>query len=374
MLCAAVVATACQPRGAAEGAPGRIVVFQDGSLADARTVVSPGVLGLQTGLAGSYALEILETGGSASTATAQAASAAADPSVAAAVIAPFTALPDGAVSVLRDAGVPVLSLSSSTATPRGPGAPFRSFVATIPEDAAAIARLAEAGAPGTVLCVAGGRDGGWSASLSAALLRRASRSGGARRTAALRGTPSEVAAAAGRRGCGVLAWTGTAAGAAVLWRGLPSTPRRPALLVADRARTAGLLETVGPLLAEADLDGVCACADLTASGDPAAQRFLHDFQAATGLDPGPFAAEGWDVGRALATIEQGARSRAEVAAVLEARPTIGGVGGPYAWKGSGLLAVPGVRAYRAVGWRWLSPIVAPGMSGERARPSGAGRA
>jgi ABC-type branched-subunit amino acid transport system substrate-binding protein len=371
VLCAAVVATACQPRGAAEGPVPRIVVFQDGSLPDARDVVSPGVLGLQAGLGGVLSLEIVEAGGPASAVTAGAEAAAADPSVVAAVVAPFTAVPEAAVAALRRAGVPVLSLSSSQPVPRRAGPPWRSLVATISQDAAALARAADAPGAGGDLCVAGAEEGAWSASLAAVVVRRSTRHGGdSSRTATLPGSPAEVAAAAVRRACGVLVWTGDAGGAATVWRALAAAPDPPTLLVADRARTMGLLDALGPVAASAHLSGVCACADLATARAPEAQRFLHDVQAATGLDPGPFAAEGWDAGRALsAIVREGSSSRAGVAAALATRSTMQGVAGPYSWTRSGALATPAPRAYRAVGWRWLSPIVARGMSGVRADPS-----
>jgi hypothetical protein len=343
VVCAAVVATACRPQPAVEGSGPRVVVFQDGSWPDARDVVSPGVLGVQVGLAGALSLEVVETGSSGAAGSAQVEAAAADPSVVAAVVAPLTELAEGTVAALRAAGIPVLSLSSSIPAPRGTGAPWRSFVPTVRQEASALARLAAPSRVGASVCVAGGQEGAWSASLATATVRRsAARTGVAARTAALSGAPAEVATAALRRGCGELIWTGSAGDAATLWGTLAAAPDPPALLVAD-----------------------------TTSRDPRAQRFLHDFQAATGLDPGPFAAEGWDVGRALAWIvRQGSASRAAVSAGLEARSRIGGVGGPYAWTRSGALVRPGPHGYRAVGWRWVRPIVAPGMSGVRADLSG----
>jgi hypothetical protein len=372
VVCAAVVATACRPQPAVEGSGPRVVVFQDGSWPDARDVVSPGVLGVQVGLAGALSLEVVETGSSGAAGSAQVEAAAADPSVVAAVVAPLTELAEGAVAALRAAGIPVLSLSSSIPAPRGTGAPWRSFVPTVRQEASALARLAAPSRVGASVCVAGGQEGAWSASLATATVRRSgARTGVAARTAALSGAPAEVATAALRRGCGELIWTGSAGDAATLWGTLAAAPDPPALLVADRARTVGLLEAIGPVAASAGLAGICACVDLTTSRDPRAQRFLHDFQAATGLDPGPFAAEGWDVGRALAWIvRQGSASRAAVSAGLEARSRIGGVGGPYAWTRSGALVRPGPHGYRAVGWRWVRPIVAPGMSGVRADLSG----
>ncbi len=380
VLLVAVVATACRPEAAPEATVARVVVFQDGSSPDARAIVSPGVLGLQAGLGGILGMEVLEVGGSAPAAiTAEATASASDPSVVAAVIAPFTAMPDEAVDALRSGGVSVLSLSSFTPVPRGRGAPWRSFVASIPTDAGALAARADAlRRPGTALCVGGTDDGAWSASLAAALARRTPRlppPGPTPRAVVLRGSPSEVAAAIGRaRECGVLVWVGTADGAVALRRALDTASHGPILFLADRARTPGFLQAAGPIAAGARLVGACACADVSTAGDPAADRFLHDYQAATGLDPGPFAAEGWDIGRFVARIV-GIRgpSRAEVAAAVEASSRAPGVGGAYTWNRSGALTDPRVRSYRSVGWRWLSLIVPPGVSGGRPASSRGGQ-
>ncbi|MGZ4148436.1 MAG: ABC transporter substrate-binding protein [Actinomycetota bacterium] len=368
VLLLAVVASACRGQVASEAPASRVVVFQDGSQPDARSVVSPGVLGMQAGLEGVLRVEVLEIGGSEPSAVAaQAKSAASDPSVVAAVIAPFTVLPDGAVSALRSGGVPVLSLSSSVPAPQGPGAPWRSFVASVPAEAARIAAGADALLPaGTAFCLAGADEGGWSASFARALSRRVGRlePPGPSRAVTLVGSPSEVAAAVDRaRGCGVLVWSGTTDGAVALWRDLAATPHRPVLLLADRARTPGFLEAIGPVQASARLEGSCACADVSAGGPASADRFLHEYQAATGLDPGPFAVEGWDLGRFVAGIagKSGRPSRDEVATGVAAASRAPGVGGPYRWDRSGALTVPSARWYRAVGWRWLSPIVAPWM-------------
>jgi ABC-type branched-subunit amino acid transport system substrate-binding protein len=145
-------------------------------------------------------------------------------------------------------------------------------------------------------------------------------------------------------------WTGSARGAADLAAVLPRVASEAMLVLDDRARTPGFAET-SPAVGEPY--GLCPCVDLGTTSDPAAQGFLHEYQAATGLDPGPFAAEGFDAGRLLASAAVAGSGRDQIAAALAATQRAEGLMGPYVWDVSGHLQDPVVRMFQRAGVRWL---------------------
>jgi ABC-type branched-subunit amino acid transport system substrate-binding protein len=322
----------------------RIAVIQDGSFPDARSVVSPGVLGLQTAVdeAGAEVL-VLDTDGGDGVEAAQ--EAAVDTSVVATVIAPFTHMSETASAVLGEAGMPVLSLSS--VSDRASGVTWRSVVAPAADEARTLAERASVLAPEGTVCTAG-EGTAWSEALRAALLTEL----GDVPVREVGGSPAEAGSAG--TGCAVAVWTGSAEGGAAFRSALDGAIP---LLVASSARTAGYLEMLGPL--DDEQLGVCPCEDVTTTPDPSRQGFVHTFQEATGLDPGPFAIEGYDAGRLLADLLDRATDRVGLAAGLAATTHYVGLGGSYRWTPGGDLRAPRVRMYEASGVRWLAEGTPP---------------
>jgi hypothetical protein len=144
-------------------------------------------------------------------------------------------------------------------------------------------------------------------------------------------------------GCAGIVFGGSASAAATL-RGETMAP----LVLTDQARTQGYLGAASP---DGRTFGVCGCLDLTTSAAPTIQAFVHDYQEATGLDPGPYAAEGFDTG-ALLLGAIGA-TRQDAAAAIEALSEYDGVAGTYRWDASGALTEPFVRRYVAERVRWI---------------------
>jgi hypothetical protein len=309
LLAVVVFAVACGAvRDTPEPGP-RLVVFQDGSLPDAREVVSPGVLGIRAALeGGELKIAVADTGGDPSLAIDLARETAADDGVVAAAVAPFTSLPPEAYSALLAADLAVLSLSQYDPRP-APQVPWRAFVGSTEAQATAAAA--------------------W-------LLDR-----GARPCLPRDDPPwSQVLPGIGDDGCDATVWTGPATE-------VPSVPPDTVLFLGDRARTQAFLQAWWP--DRPRTVAVCGCADLTTSAEPRAQRFAHIYQATTGLDPGPYAAEGYDLGRFLAAQPP---SRASIAAAVEGLEAYRGAAGHYAWGRGGVLKEPSVRIYLATALRW----------------------
>jgi hypothetical protein len=149
-------------------------------------------------------------------------------------------------------------------------------------------------------------------------------------------------------GCGTAVWTGTATGADTLADAIGGTVP---LVVDDAARTNGYLVARWP--ATSTTLAVCSCGDLSTSAEPDAQRFVHDFQASTGLDAGPFAVEGFDAGTWILRALQEGGTREHVAARLASATRFEGLARTYGWDDRGRTLDQGMRAYRAVGLRWL---------------------
>jgi hypothetical protein len=254
---------------------------------------------------------------------------AADPAVVAVVIAPFTRVPAEVVSGLGDTGIASISLSDLD-----PGGVTLSFVASLEAQANAVEGLGE----GT-LCAAGASTS-WGRAFVDALTPDAE----------LGGIPAAIATEAGEQGCDVLVWAGDAREAAVLGGLLPRTAPGTSLILGGAARTPGFAADT-PL--DVSATGTCACVDLSTSADPDGQAFVHAYASAHGQDAGPFAAEGYDAGRLLATVSRRAPTREAITAALARTDRYEGLAGPYAWDPQGDLQSPQVRMYERVGLRWL---------------------
>jgi branched-chain amino acid transport system substrate-binding protein len=348
MLAVAASLVACfQGVGPASTPAVRVVVIQDGSFPDAGDLVSPAVLGLQLALSQlpSVQLEILDTGGDPARTADAARSVAADPSVVAAVIAPFTAMPDEALGSLTGSGLPVLSLSSlSEAPPRsGPPPSWRPFVAPVSVMAHALVQVAGDLRGAAPVCMFGDETA-WSNRVQAEIEGIPTGVRVRSVTVPLDQSGEAIAAA----GCGTAVWTGTATGADALADAMRGTVP---LVVDDAARTDGYLVARWP--GTSTTLAVCSCADLSTSKDLDAQRFVHDFQASTGLDAGPFAVEGFDVGTWILRALEGGATREHIAARLASANRFDGLARTYRWDDRGSMLDQGMRAYRGAGLRWL---------------------
>jgi hypothetical protein len=307
-----------------------VVAIQDGSVPDARSIVSPAVLALDLALEGTgLSMVVDDTQGDDARAVAIAEAVASDQRVVAVVVAPFTRLPaEGRDGLLRS-GIPILSLSELVGPPDRRGVPFLTLVGSVRQEAETLVGLAG----GHRVCLAG--DGSPPSAVLAAAVRRAA-------TRPPRGVSLDAIA-----GCGSLIWTGSEPAVDALVGAI----RRTALVLSDAARTDAAVRRPGGV--HDRMVAACPCADVSTSARPAAQRFVHDFQAATGLDAGPYAVEGFDAGRILRSRLGAAAARAAAASALAGLATFHGLTADYRWVGESLRH-PTVRSYRATGVRWLS--------------------
>jgi ABC-type branched-subunit amino acid transport system substrate-binding protein len=104
---------------------------------------------------------------------------------------------------------------------------------------------------------------------------------------------------------------------------------------------------------------VCPCVEATTAIDLRARRFVNGYQAATGLAPGVFAAEGWDIATLLSDLAAHdvapPGDRAAYRAAIEIVTGVPGVGGPVDFDAQGepLGATATARTSVAAGRRWL---------------------
>jgi ABC-type branched-subunit amino acid transport system substrate-binding protein len=343
----AVAASACTggaEEPAASDARLKVAFFQDLSIEDPLDLVSPSFLALEAGLAqaadgGTRGVPIIvqfDTGGDPVAALESAQTVAADDAYVAVVAAPFWTMPEDVAAVFADAGLPVLSLSDAS-RPAAPGLVWRRFVAPAPAQADELAARAGAATRGTICVVSD--DTIRAEALAPAVGERL-------------GDRAVARTAADVDGCGAVVWTGGPSGAAALRVSLPD--ERP-LLVADAAKTAAYLDEAIP--ASDGTVAVCPCVDVTIATDLPARRFVNVYQAATGLAPGVFAAEGWDIASLLAGIAEGSpeAGRAAYLAGVDAVTGVLGPGGPIAFDAQGepLGASREAHASEAAGRRWL---------------------
>lgn len=347
VIALAIVASACS-RGTnpADAALPTIAFFQDLSVEDSLDLVSPSFLALEAGLEqtaergveGVPVLEQFDTGGDRATALDMARSVAADDRYVAVVGAPFWTMPADVAAIFAEAGLPVLSLSDGP-RPSAPDLVWRRFVAPAPALADGLAARAGTATDGSI-CVMS--DGSTRAdALAGAVVDRLT-------------DRASIPAADRTAGCGAVVWTGGPSGAISL-RGTMSatTP----FIVGDAAKTALYLDEALP-----GSDGtiaVCPCVEATTATDLRARRFVNGYQAATGLAPGIFGAEGWDVAfllSELAAHETGPEGDRDAYRTSIATVTgVPGVGGVVSFDAEGepLGAAAVADASVAAGRRWL---------------------
>ncbi len=333
-----------------------IAYLLDGSPADAELVTSPALAGLELAAreAGTVEIEPLNVGLEHDDVMASLRELGEDRSVVAAVVAPWTAPPDGAIDLLAAQGVPVVSFSWAWGPPEEDAGLWLSFVADRAREAVILLSRAALSAPeGAPLCLAGDDH-----VTSRALLATAEQLGAAAGDPELvmagiaasgrAATADGVAARVEDARCPALVWIGgVPTGASVL----SSIEDPPSVVGTSRLKTDD-----GLALASSGISvrAICACADVSLSTDPRSQRFVHDLQAGSGAPPGPFAVEAYDAGRLLIGLFEGGNgTRAELAGALDGITRFTGLVEAYRFWGGGSRAPSGVGDWRATGSRWL---------------------
>ena len=362
LLVALALVASCT-RGSASPKPSipilKVAFFQDLSVEDSLELVSPSFLAMQvavdergTGLPALVRIDQYDTRGDRATALSFARRVAADPAYVAVVVAPFWKQPTEITAVLAGAGLPVLSLSAIEPVP-GEGVVWRRFVKGQADQAATFASVLEASS--FPVCL-GGDGTPYSDSLQRMILASDRNGVGLRFVLDPRG-PSSPARAAGSvrdAGCRIVGWTGFTGGALALRDALVAVGAGGVgVLGADGMKTRSYL--AGATAADGTIV-TCPCADVTTSPRFAAQQLVHDYQAATGLEPGIYAAEAWDaMGVLIEAVRGGATTRTSVSESVSGLRGFVGAAGAYRFGPDG--AMGGVRTvptYRAEGLRWIA--------------------
>ena len=353
------------PTGTAEKPALEVVVFEDLSPDGSLFRVPPAANAIELALAQAFdAGEIpvqvevmpMDDGGEPQGAADDAREAAADPQVVAAVVAPFFGEQHVIGPILNQAGIPTISLSSLEPDLAGNGwANWRRAVATQVEEVSALAAFLRE--HGGSVCVGG--DGG---SVSRGLQEPLAAALGDQvvlnvevDTGALEAGASELAADVQKAGCRTVAWTGFDLDAAALRLGLDAAGLSAVRLVGGQGMKGDLYLTETGLSGSGTVVS-CPCVDVATSTELAARTFIHDYQFEFGSVPGPYAVEGWDIGRMLVEVlRNGATTREDVAAGLADLGTFQGLAGAYGFASDGeLTPIPGaIHLYRDVAGRWI---------------------
>jgi hypothetical protein len=335
-------------------APVTIAYLQDGSVPDNFEVIAPAQLAMRLALLeamqrgdmppGSF-VAAFDVGGGPAEALEVAQDIAANPTIAVAVEAPLTRIWPSARAELLDAGVPILSLSGLHGAPVE-GVWLR-MVASLEREADLIARRLD---HHRRVCLMRAGSTAFAGEAVAALETSLDE----RRPVTVsviderQGAVGRIAAAR----CSVVAWSGTAAGAAWLRAALDRQElSRLPLVVLDPARTVSFLEAVASTTGRTK--AFCACLDISTSAEPDAITLLHGFQARFGIELGPFGVEGWDAGTLIVESAGERPSRASVAAALGTMTSFQGLASTYGFEDDGERSDAPLYAYRATGARWL---------------------
>jgi Periplasmic binding protein len=342
-----------------------IAYLFDGSPPDAELVSASPLAGLELAAheAGAVEIEPVNLGLDRTEVMSSLAALGADGAVVAAVIAPWTAPPAGAIDLLGTHGLPVVSLSWAWGPPPDGDGVWLSLAAERAREAVLLLATADVAPEGATLCLAGDEH-----PTSRALLATADE------LARAAGDPDVVIAGLVTEGeaetadpvadriedarCPVLAWTGGTASAEAVLSRLPEDPG----LVVGLSRI-GTDDGLALATADRDVITACACASVSLSLEPEHMRFVHDLQAASGAPPGPYAVEAYDIGRFLlgSVVETGSDDPRDVlAALLEEPGEIPGLAGSYRFEPDGSRTPETLRvgAWRAMGSRWL-PLEGP---------------
>jgi ABC-type branched-subunit amino acid transport system substrate-binding protein len=295
---------------------------------------------------GSPPIEVVpvDTQGDPALAAESARAIAADPAFVAAVAGPGLTGQETIASILGVAEVPLLSLSAHGSATGAPPGTWLRLVAPVQAEAVALASTSTGlKAARLGICVVAVPTTG--SAFGPAAERILVRETGA----------TEVTDVAGVEdaGCGVVVWTGDAAGAARFATALAGLDAAPRLVGGVALREPIFLEEAGP--AAEGARSICSCTDVSTSLALAAQRFIQDFQSEHGSSPGPFAVEAWDAAHLLLRgLGESGGSPAELAGWLAAVSAFDGLVGRYVLR-DGELADPtaSMRVSRVDGGRWV---------------------
>jgi hypothetical protein len=362
-----VVTVACTGRASRSAATVPTIAFLfDGSPSDAELVTSPALAGLELAAheAGRVEIEPVNVGLNLDEVTASLRDLGDDRGVIAAVVAPWTAPPDGAIELLADEGLPVVTLSWAWGPPPEGAGPWISLVAGRAREAVNLLSGADLAPEGVAPCLAGDDH-----VTSRALLATAEQLGEAAGDPGIRtvgvvktgqaSTADAVAARLRDSECPVLVWIGGADAAASV---LSSVPDQPLIVGTSRMKTDDGLELAS---SETHVSTVCACADVSLSTEQTSQRFVHDLQAESGAPPGSFAVEAYDAGHLLIGLIEGENpTREHVSTGLDALTRFRGLVERYRFEPDGSRAPESLSAgmWRAAGSRWLPAGVPVGSS------------
>ena len=335
-----------------------IAYLFDGAPADADLVSSPALAGLELAAreAGHVEIEPVDVGVSHDEAIASLRALGEDRDVVAAVIAPWTAPPAGAIELLAAESVPVVSFSWAWGPPEEDAGLWISFAADRAREAvillSAAKDLVSDGAP---LCLASDDD-----VTSRALMRTAAELGEATGDPELElpgivaneraATADAVAARIRDARCPILVWIGSATSLDPV---VSSIEDPPSIVGPSRMKTDGGLAVASSGVV---VRTVCACVDVSLWTEPRSQRFVHDLQSESGAPPGPFAVEAYDAGRLLIGLIEGERgTREALAGALEGLTRFSGLVETYTFDASASRAPapPDAGVWSAAGSRWL---------------------
>ena len=346
-----------------------IAYLFDGSPPDAELVSASALAGVELAAheAGRFEIEPVNLGLDRSEVMGTLRALADDSAVVAALIAPWTAPPAGAIDLLAAHGLPVVSLSWAWGPPSDGDGVWLSLAAGRAREAVLLLSTADAAPEGATVCLAGDDHPTSRALLATAEeLARAAGDPAVAMAGTVAGGDVPIADPVADRiedaGCPVLAWTGGTAGAEAV---LSRLPEDPALVVG--ASRIGTDDGLALATGGRDVITTCACVSVNLSLEPAHMRFVHDLQAASGAPPGPFAVEAYDAGRFLLGLVTGAGSddlRQVLAAALEEPAEIPGLAGSYGFEPDGSRAEETITvgAWRAMGSRWQPVEPAAGAS------------
>jgi len=359
----AVIVPACSeplPPSSSDDQVPTIAFLFDGSPADSELVTAPALAGLELAAheAADVEIEPVNVGLEHGEVMASLRALGEDGDVVAAVVSPWIAPPSGAIELLAQRGMPVVTLSWAWGPPEAGDGPWLSLAASQAREAVDLLSSAADIAPaGATLCLAGDDH-----ATSRALLETAAELGRAAGDpvvvvagiASTEGpeTGDAVVARIVETGCPILVWTG---GTAAAMSVLSSMSDPPTVVGTSRIKTDDGLDLAA---SGVEVLTVCACTDVSLTHEPDRQRFVHDLQAESGAPPGPFALEAYDAGHLLAELADAveAADRREVLANgLHGLREFSGLGGRYAFDedGSRTPRTFSVRRWRASGSRWL---------------------
>jgi branched-chain amino acid transport system substrate-binding protein len=311
-----LAATACASSGSTGNDVTRIAFVQDLAAPDADEHALPALQAAQLAIAmqSSEGVRVELTAFDLAEDPSAVAQIESDPSFVAAIAGPGA---DG--STMAEAGVPTVSVSTAGPTPDA-GA-WRRSVAPIEFLADAIVAelegsepcvLSEEPAPDPLVGLLTQRLGEPSAILH----------------------PAETGPFVAENECDAVAWAGSPDAGAEVTRSLPDGV---AVVGGDRLLDPDFLDAGS---AAEGARAVCACVDLSTSIDPAAMRFIQDYQSEFGSAPGPYAVEAWDATRLLLGLLAQGTQGDRVAAALVQVESLEGLGGPYRFATSGVGGAP----------------------------------